>query len=58
MTYNVSDMLSRQEAKDYKLFREAFLSTGNESDGIAVRGFERLARKRYGGAIPAIDALF
>ena len=47
--YCVKDMLSTSEA----LFYETCLLEG---DTAGIRFWQRIARKRYGGGIPAVDA--
>ena len=58
MSYKVTDMLSPDEASDYQQSCVDYLRTGSPVYGQIVRAYERSARKRYGGAIPATDALF
>ena len=48
--YYVKDMLSTSEALSY----EACIA---ERDYDGMRFWERISRKRYGGAIVAVDAL-
>ena len=58
MSYHVTEMLSNAEASDYQQSVVDFFATGNPYYGELARDYERTARKRYGGGIPADDAVF
>ena len=58
MTFHVTDLLSDAEASDYRQSVVDYVRTGSSYYGSIVHDYERTARKRYGGGIPAVDALF
>ena len=57
MSYKVKDMLTALEAQEYQEYIDLYFATRNPDYVGTIRAYEREARKRYGGAIVAIDAL-